>query len=120
MTTDNYDAIVVGDGFVLLQGGQLAHRMPEFAAGRLVGSWTGPYDIPPDWNPVLGSVDGMPGLHLAYGFSGHGFKLSPMIGKVLAQTVLEQRTEVDIHGYRLGRFAENDLLTGAYGIGSIS
>ena len=110
----------VSDDFVLLQGGQVAHRMPEFAEAQLIDSWTGVYDIPPDWNPVLGPVDGFEGLHLAYGFSGHGFKLSPMLGKVLAQTLLNQATDVDISGYRLGRFADGALMTGSYGIGSIS
>ncbi len=110
----------VTDDFVLLQGGQIAHRMPDFANAQLVDSWCGPYDIPPDWNPVLGPVDGVDGLHIAYGFSGHGFKLSPMVGKVLAQTILDQQTDVDISGYRLSRFAEGKLLTGSYGVGSIS
>ena len=110
----------VSDDFVLLQGGQIANRMPDFAEGQLVDSWTGPYDIPPDWNPVLGPVDGIEGFYLAYGFSGHGFKLAPMLGKVLAQDILGQDTDVHIGAYGLGRFAEGKLLTGAYGIGSIS
>jgi glycine/D-amino acid oxidase-like deaminating enzyme len=119
---DDADALneSVTDDFVLLMGGQIANRMPEFATGELVDSWAGPYDIPPDWNPVLGPVDGIDGLHIAYGFSGHGFKLSPVLGRVLAQNVLGLPTDVDIGGYRLGRFAEGALLTGTYGIGSIS
>ena len=110
----------VSDDFVLLQGGQLAHRMPDFATGELVDTWVGPYDIPPDWNPVLGPIDGLEGLHVAYGFSGHGFKLSPMVGKCVAQMVMGQTTDVDMHPYRLSRFVEGDLLVGTYGIGSIS
>ena len=110
----------VDDDFVLLQGGQIAHRMPSFAEAELTASWIGPYDITPDWNPVLGPVPDIDGLHMAYGFSGHGFKLSPAVGKCLAQTVLGQAPDVDIAPYRLGRFADGALLTGAYGIGSIS
>lgn len=110
----------VGDDFVLHQGKQMAHRMPSFADAELVASWTGPYDITPDWNPVLGRMPGADGLVLAYGFSGHGFKLAPMIGKVLAQTALDEPCDVDPHPYRVGRFDEGDLLTGAYGVGSIS
>lgn len=110
----------VSDDFVIMMGEQIANRMPEFAAGEFVASWAGPYDIPPDWNPVLGAMDGVDGLHVAYGFSGHGFKLSPVLGRVLAQNMLGRSTDVDISGYRLGRFAEGKLLTGTYGIGSIS
>ena len=59
-------------------------------------------------------------LTLAYGFSGHGFKLAPAVGRVLAQSALGMKTDVDIAPYRLARFAEDDLLIGAYGVGSIS
>ncbi|MCZ6524281.1 MAG: FAD-binding oxidoreductase [Alphaproteobacteria bacterium] len=106
--------------FIAHQGAQLSHRMPSFAAARFVLSWTGPYDITPDWNPVLGAIPGLDGLTVGFGFSGHGFKLAPAIGKVLAQAVLGLEPEVDIAPYRLGRFAEGEPLTGAYGIGSIS
>ncbi len=106
--------------FIAHQGGQLAHRMPGYAAGEFCSSWTGPYDITPDWNPVLGALPGLEGLTVAFGFSGHGFKLAPALGHVLAQSVLGLETDVDLAPYRFGRFAEGDLLTGAYGIGSIS
>jgi len=110
----------VDDDFVLLQGGQLGHRMAPFAEAALTASWIGAYDITPDWNPVLGPVPEVEGLHLAVGFSGHGFKLAPTVGLVLAQTALGQTADVDIAPYRLGRFADNQLLVGAYGVGSIS
>ncbi len=110
----------IGDDFVLLQGGQVAHRMPSFAEAALTDSWVGAYDITPDWNPVLGFVPDVDRLMVNFGFSGHGFKLAPAIGKVQAQTALGLPTDVDISGYGLDRFAAGRLLTGAYGIGSIS
>jgi len=110
----------VDDDFVLLQGGQIGHRMASFGEAALTASWVGAYDITPDWNPVLGPVPEMAGLHLAFGFSGHGFKLAPAVGLVLAQTALGQTADVAIAPYRLRRFAEGKLLTGAYGVGSIS
>src|SRR3546814_18352912 len=85
--------------------------MPAFADAKFSDSGTGPYDIPPDGKPVLGAVDGVQGLHVAYGFSGHGFKLSPMVGKILAQNILGQATDIDIRPYRLGRFRDGELLT---------
>ena len=69
---------------------------------------------------MLGFLPGVGGLMVNFGFSGHGFKLAPAIGKVQAQTVLGQTTDVDIGGYGLDRFETGRLLTGAYGIGSIS
>ena len=110
----------VGDDFVLLQGGQIGRRMPCFAEARLSASWVGAYDITPDWNPVLGLVQGIEGLSLNYGFSGHGFKLAPAIGLLLAQEILDEPREIDISAYDIGRFARGELLVGAYGEGSIS
>ena len=110
----------VDDDFVLLQGGQITRRMPSFSGAVLVDSWVGAYDITPDWNPVLGKPAGWEQLVLAYGFSGHGFKLAPAVGKVLAQTVLGETPDVNIAAYHHGRFDDGALLTGTYGIGSIS
>ncbi|MBI08012.1 MAG: amino acid dehydrogenase [Rhodospirillaceae bacterium] len=110
----------VEDDFILYMGELVAHRMPSFAEAQLTDSWVGAYDITPDWNPVLGFVPGIGGLMVNFGFSGHGFKLAPSIGKVQAQTALGLATDVDISGYGLDRFETGRLLTGAYGIGSIS
>ena len=98
----------------------MAHRMPVFEQAEYTAGWTGPYDITPDWNPMVGPVPGHDGLFVAVGFSGHGFKLAPTIGKSLAQTVLGQPVRVPIDAYRLSRFTEGQALHGAYGIGSIS
>lgn len=127
-TGDHGDPVESADGleqdvpadFVLHQGKQVSHRMRKFERAALAASWVGPYDITPDWNPVLGSVPGVAGLFLAFGFSGHGFKLSPAVGMCLAQTVLGQAPAESLHPYRLSRFAEGELLAGTYGIGSIS
>ena len=74
--------------YVVDIGAQLAHRVPAFESAGLAASWTGVYDVTPDWNPVLGPIDDVPGLLVAYGFSGHGFKLAPIVGRVLAQAAL--------------------------------
>jgi sarcosine oxidase subunit beta len=106
--------------YVAQIGEQAAHRLPAFADAGLAASWTGVYDVTPDWNPVLGAVDGVPGLHVAYGFSGHGFKLSPVVGRLVAQSVLGQPTDFDLSPYRLSRFTEGSLLLGRYGAGAVS
>jgi glycine/D-amino acid oxidase-like deaminating enzyme len=99
---------------------QAAVRLPAFADGRFVRSWSGLYDTTPDWNPVLGPVPGIEGLQVAFGFSGHGFKMSPMIGRMLAQAMLGLETDFPIHPYRLTRYIEGQPLTGAYGAGAVS
>lgn len=102
-------------------GAQLAHRMPRFAAhGRFVRAWAGLYDTTPDWNPVLGPLPGVAGLLVAFGFSGHGFKLSPMVGRMLAQSALGLAPDLPLTPYRATRFAEGAPLIGAFGSGAVS
>ena len=122
---DSVDSLEDFDGpvdmeFIAALGDQLAHRMPVYGAGEFTGTWDGPYDITPDWNPILGPVVEAPGLHLACGFSGHGFKLAPAVSEMVARTALGMTPDIDISPYRLGRFTDGELLMGAYGPGSIS
>jgi glycine/D-amino acid oxidase-like deaminating enzyme len=102
------------------EAAQAAARMPAFAEGRLARSWSGLYDTTPDWNPVLGPITGLDGLQFAFGFSGHGFKMSPMIGRMLAQSMLGLTPDLPIHPYRITRYAEGQPLVGAYGTGAVS
>jgi sarcosine oxidase subunit beta len=98
----------------------IGQRMPSFADAEVTAGWTGPYDITPDWNPIVGQVPGYEELYVAVGFSGHGFKLAPTIGEGLAQAVLGLEQRVSISPYHMERFLSGQLLQGAYGIGSIS
>jgi sarcosine oxidase subunit beta len=101
-------------------GAQVAERFPKYETAGLASSWTGVYDVTPDWNPVLGPVGDIEGLTVGFGFSGHGFKLSPGIGKILAQHALGQTTDVSLSPYALDRFASGALLVGKYGSGAVS
>ena len=106
--------------YVIEVGSQVAERFPSFAEAGLASSWTGVYDVTPDWNPVLGRLPDVPGLVVGYGFSGHGFKLSPGVGLVLAQEALGLPTEVSLAPYAHERFRGGQLLTGRYGLGAVS
>ena len=101
-------------------GAQVAERFPAYETAGLASSWTGVYDVSPDWNPVLGRVPGVEGLIVGFGFSGHGFKLSPTVGRVLAQEALGLATDVSLAPYSIERFARCELLLGKYGSGAVS
>ncbi len=101
-------------------GEQVAVRFPGWDEAGLASAWTGVYDVTTDWNPVLGAVNGIDGLVVGFGFSGHGFKLSPAVGRVLAQAALGLPTDVSLAPYALERFAAGRLLTGRYGAGAVS
>jgi glycine/D-amino acid oxidase-like deaminating enzyme len=101
-------------------GEQVAARLSSFDQAGVASTWTGLYDVTPDWNPVLGPLPGWQGLQVGFGFSGHGFKLSPAIGRLLAQSALGLPTEVPLAPYRYERFDEGALLIGRYGKGAVS
>jgi glycine/D-amino acid oxidase-like deaminating enzyme len=105
---------------VSLQVAQVVNRLPSFQGAQIAGAWFGPYDVTPDWNPVMDFAPGIGGLVLSFGFSGHGFKLAPALGRLLAQLALGQPQDLDLGPYSLSRFAEGRQLLGAYGGGSIS
>ncbi|MFN0182383.1 MAG: NAD(P)/FAD-dependent oxidoreductase, partial [Aquabacterium sp.] len=110
----------IDDDMVLHIAQQAAQRFPAYAEAALAAAWTGVYDVTPDWNPVLGPLPGLRGLVAGFGFSGHGFKLSPAVGRVLAQCALGLPTDVDLAPYALSRFGQGRLLVGRYGAGAVS
>jgi len=51
--------------YVLEVGAQVAERFPSYETADLASSWTGVYDVTPDWNPVLGRVSEVAGFLVA-------------------------------------------------------
>ena len=94
---------------------RLAKRIPGMEDGLFRGGWSGLFTVTPDWHPVLDAVNGIDGLYCAMGFSGHGFKLSPMVGQLMAELIADGRaSSIDISMLGLGRFAEGRLLGSRY------
>jgi len=61
----------------------------------------------PDSRPMLGEIPGIQGLYVCAGFSGMGFKISPAIGLVMSELVLDGKGQsVDLHPFRPQRFQE--------------
>jgi glycine/D-amino acid oxidase-like deaminating enzyme len=83
-----------------------ADLFPQLQDLRPVERWAGMIDVTPDEIPVLGPVDGLEGLFLATGFSGHGFGIGPAAGHVMAQLAQGRQPLVDLHPFRLRRFQE--------------
>ena len=91
---------------------RLLKRFPGIGSLRAAGGTVGLYEVTPDWHPILGAVEGYDGLFLATGGSGHGFKLGPAIGELVAGAVLGR----DVGDtFSLARFDDDRVLTSAYG-----
>jgi sarcosine oxidase subunit beta len=83
-------------------------RVPKLAGAEVMRGVTGVYDMTPDSRPLLGEIPGIGGLYVCTGFSGMGFKISPAIGLVMSELVLDREgRSVDIRQFRPSRFAEN-------------
>jgi sarcosine oxidase subunit beta len=84
---------------------------PPIEAAGLQAAWTGFYEMTPDRHAILGPVEALPGLQLAVGFSGHGFQHGPIVGRLLAEAVVEGAARsVDIRSLALERFARGELI----------
>ncbi|HEX9066332.1 MAG TPA: FAD-binding oxidoreductase [Streptosporangiaceae bacterium] len=92
--------------------GAAAWRMPALAEAGIVRGVTGVYDMTPDARPAIGPVPGRPGLVVAAGFSGMGFKISPAVGEAIAELITRgAASRVDLTAFRPGRFADGALIT---------
>ena len=84
-------------------------RFPDFHAATQRGGYGSLYDMTPDGNPILDKSPNVEGLYWATGFSGHGFKLSPVVGRMVAEFVLHgQSSDHPIHQFRAARFDQGD------------
>jgi len=104
------------DAFVDLTVDKVGTRFPGFAEAAISSSYAGCYDVTPDWNPVI-STTGLDGLVVAAGFSGHGFKIAPAVGRLVADLVVDGHSNdprIPHSDFRLSRFAEGKLLKSPY------
>ncbi len=65
----------------------LERRLPVYTGRKDAGSTVGMYTVSPDAQALIGPVNGIQGLFVVSGFSGHGFKLAPSIGEGVTQMI---------------------------------
>lgn len=85
---DAYDEGVSG-AFVAWTRAQVARRLPPFADATSWGGCGALYGVTPDAQAAIGPLEGLDGLFVAAGFSGHGFKLAPAVGRGVAEWLTE-------------------------------
>jgi sarcosine oxidase subunit beta len=88
------------------------HRFPGLGDASLSSSYAGCYDVTPDYNPII-SASPVQGAWLCAGFSGHGYKISPSTGELMADLIVSgqsRHADIDHLDFRWDRFADDDLL----------
>jgi len=90
-------------------------RLPKLENAEVMRGITGVYDMTPDCRPLLGEIPAIRGLYACAGFSGMGFKISPAVGLVMSELVLDGKAStVDITAFRPHRFAEGQPIKAEY------
>lgn len=92
------------------------HRFPGIEDPSVKTTSTGMIDVTPDWNPII-SATPIDGLYVAAGFSGHGFKIAPAVGRLMADLILDGTSsvpDVPAETFRLSRYDEGSPLLSRY------
>jgi sarcosine oxidase subunit beta len=79
---------------------------PIMRRATILRTWAGLEAHMPDEIPVIGASQTAPDMWHALGFSGHGFQLSPIVGSLLADLIVDGSSPLPIHPFRPGRFSE--------------
>jgi glycine/D-amino acid oxidase-like deaminating enzyme len=100
------------DAFVESAGAKIDALLPGLPRPAIASSYAGCYDVTPDFNPLIGAAP-LDGLYLCAGFSGHGYKISPAVGTLVADLVCDgcsSDPDIPSDTFRLSRFAEGKPL----------
>jgi len=87
-----------------------SHRAPALGDAGIKTAWAGLYETTPDHQAILGPVDGLSGFWCACGFSGHGFMQAPGAARLLAQALVDGRSEIDLAPFAQARFTKGELV----------
>ncbi len=85
-------------------GRWLTRFWPALRNVNLMRAFTGILHYTPDKLPILDRAPGFENLFLAAGFSGHGFCLGPVIGKLLAEWIVDGKSSMNLNRFGWSRF----------------
>ncbi|MGC8681624.1 MAG: NAD(P)/FAD-dependent oxidoreductase [Thermoplasmata archaeon] len=99
--------------------GRLIERLPSMKDAGLVNTYTGLYDMTPDGQLIMDSLEkiGLENVYVVAGLSGHGFKLCPAIGKMFTEMIMNNDPKQSLFDwtiFSLDRFKNGKLITSKY------
>jgi len=71
---------------------EIGLRYPGLREASVQRTYACVYDNSPDRQPIMGKVPGIEGCWVAVGFSGHGFKMGPMVRRTMSELVLKDKS----------------------------
>jgi len=84
-------------------GNRIEQVMPGATGARYAGSDRCYYTMSPDEQFIIDRTPGLPSVTVVAGFSGHGFKFAPLVGRAVAELVADGGTSIAIDGMGLSR-----------------
>ena len=96
--------------FAVTMARKMINLIPVLSSVRVVRQWSGSYTMSPDLQPILGEHPQLKGYYMSVGFSGHGFMLAPITGRMLAAYIMEGRTLLPIEKLSITRFERGELI----------
>ena len=85
-------------------GGRIPQIFPILKEVNIIRSWGGITHWTPDEIPIIDRAPNLDGFFLIAGLSGHGFCLGPIIGKLMAEWIVDGKSSMDLHAFRWTRF----------------
>lgn len=103
---DHYDD-TPDEEMILKLTDQLMEMIPALRDAGIRGQYCGVYSSTPDHDFILDQI-GPEGCYFACGFSGHGFKQAPAVGKIMADLITTGSTPlVNASFFSYDRFSES-------------
>jgi sarcosine oxidase subunit beta len=78
---------------------------PCLAQVKVLRQWAGLCDMPPDFAPIIGTVEDVEGFILDVGWGTYGFKAGPAAGYRVAELIATGKTPAVLEPFTLSRFA---------------
>jgi monomeric sarcosine oxidase len=98
--------VYVGEDFIAGCRAFFSRFIPALEAAEVRHTAICYYNNTPDDDFLIDWHPGIENLLLVTGFSGHGFKFGPVIGRLSAELLLSGRTSFDIERFSLARFGD--------------
>jgi len=77
---------------------------PQLKDVHIVRAWAGIESYMPDNLPVICASQTYSNAYHAFGFSAHGFQLSPVIGRIMAELIIDGQSTFPMEPFHINRF----------------
>lgn len=82
----------------------VTHFFPQLNNTRVVRVWSGIEAFMPDRIPVISPSSIHQNVFHAFGFSAHGFQLSPVVGRIVSELILDGHSALPVEPFSIKRF----------------